>query len=109
MSNMDHGKCNVIFLDKRAKGVQTFKKDDIEPRNGRPGTQKHDLNQEEPAIQDSIRAILDTFNEGGYHAYGRLTLVLTFHSICLPQWRRLLAKAVADGRPNQSNANFGPT
>ena len=61
---MDHTRCNVVFLDKRARETQTYTKDDIDDADGHHGALKEALEREDVVIKEGVRAILATFNEG---------------------------------------------
>lgn len=57
---MDHGRCTVVYLDRRARKTNTYQKED----NGALGPQRSLLDQEEDQVCDNIRALLSNFDSG---------------------------------------------
>ena len=73
-SAMDHGACNVIYLDRRAQ-AKTLRRDSVFPENrsnasGLPSPQGNGNSYFEPTsklpaeLQNNVQSILCTFNEG---------------------------------------------
>jgi len=70
---MEHGACNVVYLDRRAC-EETVRKDSVMSReetkqNDEPEYFKLELRQPQHTaeITNNIESILSTFNEGDYH------------------------------------------
>lgn len=74
---MEHGACNVVYLDRRAC-EETVRKDSVmsreevkQPDNNGPEYFKLELQQPQHTdeITNNIESILSTFNEGNYLDY----------------------------------------
>lgn len=62
---MDHTRCNVVYLDRRAQKNAVWKRDDIKHITRTEGSDRA-TQQEQEAVEHNVRAILATFEEGMY-------------------------------------------
>jgi len=60
---MDHTRCNVVYLDRRARKNVSWKRDDIKLLSKIDAPDESNENEEE-LVQHNIRAILATFEQG---------------------------------------------
>jgi len=60
---MDHTRCNVVYLDRRAQKNALWKRDDVKLLGKNQGSDESTEHEEE-VVQHNVRAILATFEEG---------------------------------------------
>lgn len=60
---MDHTRCKVVYLDRRARKNALWKRDDIKHISKTEALDQA-AQQEEEGVEHNVRAILATFEEG---------------------------------------------
>ena len=62
---MEHASCNVIYVDKRAKGDRTVQREEC-PRNGSESVDSSymEVSGEPREVTSNIQALLSTFKQG---------------------------------------------
>jgi hypothetical protein len=95
---MDYAACNVVYVDRTARGDKLVKRDDAMSPASTEIAPNHAVEyapvQPRPSsVEENLRTLLDTFSEGML-AYSSLNIELTFPSSHLHVWQILYIKTV---------------